>query len=756
MKAKRRDGLAILVLLLLWTLFCWRFLTPNEADRLAFPEGDFSHHYYVYRAFAYRELVAGRFPLWMDCVFAGYPFQADPQSALFYPPVAINLALHRLMGWGHLPLTALQLEALLHLLLASLLTYAFLRGKVRHRLAALLGAVTFAYGGYLTGYPPLQIAILEGAVWLPLALWGARGLVGRPARRHYLALVAALTLSVLAGNPQTYVHAGYATLAYYTYRAWQARAPWRPALGRLALVGALVLGLCAVQLLPTFEYTRLSTRADIPFDESATGFPLRDVVQLVLPGIVSLWQPLYVGLWSLIAALWAALASRRRDGIFWIGLAVVALLFSFGKHLFGFDLAYLLAPGYALFRSQERHAFLFSFALSVLAAYGSDVLLAPLAHTARRSLHRLVRLLGWGVAVAFLSLLLVVLLSEAGLGDWSRRPFAERLSSLFLFSAAATVLFYARWRFPRQRLAIGGLALALVVVDLFSVNRPLNSAPPRDPFPYQPALAPALADETPFFRLQDDWRLPGHTACMNGLQETYGIASIKPYKIETFTQRSPEEVRWALLGVRYLITWRGALARPDGTAMAAESLYAQTEPAVYTYHLAGEPRLAWIVHQVWTARDDDELFALLAAPDFDPYRVAVVQDDAPPVSSATEAAEPVAVVERTPTRLRLRASLDSPGLLVVSQAHYPGWQANVNGRPAPLVEVDGLLPAVSLPAGPSEVVLHYRSATFRLGLIVSTGTAAAGVCLLFWGRRFFQVAGTRNKKVGTQENQPLK
>ncbi|MDY7040236.1 MAG: YfhO family protein [Chloroflexota bacterium] len=740
LKWNKRDALALAVLITLWALFSWRFLTPNEADRVAFPEGDFSHHYYVYRAFAYRELAAGRFPLWMDCVFAGYPFQADPQSALFYPPVMANFGFHRLMGWGHFPLAALQMEALLHLLLASLLTYAFLRDEVRHRLAALTGAITFAYGGYLTSYPPLQIAILEGVVWLPLALWGARGLAHGSERRHYLAMVAALALSVLAGNPQTYVHVGYATLAYYAYRVWRARTPWRSALGRLALVGALVVGLCAVQLLPTLQYTRHSTRADIPFDESATGFPLRDVVQLILPGVVSLWQPLYVGIWSLILALWATLAGRRSERAFWIGLGVVALILSFGKHAFGFDLAYLLVPGYALFRSQERHAFLVSFALSVLAAYGSDLLLAPLSRPERRSLRVVVRLVARSLPVIFVLLLLVVILSAAGLGDFTRHSIANRLSGLFLFLAATAILLYGRWRRPRRRLVVGGLALALVVVDLFTINRPVNFAMPREPFPYQPALAAAVADETPFFRIQDDWRLPGHTACMNGLEEIYGIASIKPQKIETFIKRAPEEVRWSLLGVRYLITWRGGLERPDGTPIPAEQLYHQDEPpdVVYTYRLAGEPRFAWIIHEVWAARDGDEVFVLLNDPNFESHRVAVLQGHLPPVSPATDEAEPVTVVERTPMRIRLQTSLSSPGLLVLSQAIYPGWEVIVNGDLASLVEVNGLMPAVALPAGDADVTFRYRPTSFYLGLAVSVITlfvCCAGV-VIAWLREW--------------------
>jgi hypothetical protein len=739
-QAKWRDPLAVLLLILLWGLFCWRFLTPAEADRVAFPQGDFSHHYYVYRAYAYGELAEGRFPLWMDCVFAGYPFQADPQSALFYPPVMLNFGFHRLTGWGHFPLAALQTEALLHLLLASLLTYLFVRGEVKSRLAALTGAATFAYGGYLTGYPPLQVAILEGAVWLPLALWGARGLAQSPAKhRHYAGLVAALALSVLAGNPQTYVHVGYAALAYYAYRAWRGRTPWRPALARLLLVGALAAGLCAVQLLPSFEYTRHSTRADIPFDESATGFPLQDIVQLALPGVVSLWQPLYVGLLPLILALWAALAGRHRDRLFWAGLGVAALILSFGQNLFGFDLAYLAAPGYGLFRSQERHAFLVSFALSVLAAHGADRLLAPLSRAGRRSLRAAIRVAAGALPVVFVLLLLVVILSRARVGDFSGHAYAERLAGLFLFAAGAAALLHVRWRVPRRRLLVGGLALALAVIDLFTVNRPVNWAAPQEPFPYQPALAPALSDDTLFFRIQDDWRLPGHTACMNGLGEVYGIASIKPQKIETFIERAPEPVRWSMLGVRYLITWRGGLQRADGTPIPAERVYAQGEPpdAVYTYRLDNVPQFAWIVHQAQAVPDDDALFAALSGPDFDPRRVALLQGPIPTLATATGNPEPVTVVERLPGRVRLQVELSSRGLLLLSQALYPGWQAAVNGEPAPLLEANGLLPAVLLPAGAAEVTLRYRPASFfaGLGLSILTLLACAVLIAISGGRR---------------------
>ena len=224
---------------------------------------------------------------------------------------------------------------------------------------------------------------------------------------------------------------------------------------------------------------------------------------------------------------------------------------------------------------------------------------------------------------------------------------------------------------------------------------------------------------------------------MNDLDEVYGIAPIKTANIEAFTERAPEELRWSLLGVRYLVTWRGGLERPDGTPIPAEQLYHEgaAPDVTYTYRLAGEPRLAWIVHQVWQAEEDDQLFALLADPSFDFDQIAVVQGPAPSVSPASGDDERVTVVEKTPTRIRLDTEVNSPGLLLLSQTYYPGWKVRVNGELTEVIEANGLLPAVALGAGRSEVVFQYDPDIFYVGLVISGLTTAIGLVLLVRRRR---------------------
>lgn len=739
-----RDIGAVVLLIALTGLFYWRYLTPNELDRVYFPQGDFTDHYYVYRAFAFDELRAGRFPRWIPCVFSGYPFQADPQSSLFYLPSLLNLAAFLAMGWGHFPLRALELEAIAHVLLAGLFTYAFLRLGIKRRPAALLGAIVFAFGGYLTSYPPLQIAILESAVWLPLALLGV--LQWHRTGRWLYGLVTALAFatSILAGNPQTYTQVIYTSLAFGVYLAWRDRVPWRTALVRLAGPMVLAVGLSAVQFIPSSEFARLSTRARIPFAESGTGFPLEDIVQFVLTGLVSHWQPLYVGILPLGLAVLAVLAGRHRDRWFWAGLAVVTLALSFGAHLAAFDLAYLGLPGYALFRSQERHAFLVSFALSVLAAYGADVLLSPLPARSRHWVAGWRRLLVWSWPVIGALLMAVVFLARHGIDPSDSQALPHHVAALLMWVAGSAVILQLRLARPRRRLLTAGAALTLVVLDLFTLDRPINYTERYDLYPVTPVLEPILADSGRF-RIQDDYRLRGHTACMHGLEEVWGIASIRLAHYDTFWKRVPEDVRWQLLGVRYVVSWHRELhPRPGGPAMPTEIVSQQGEgqDTDYVHRLPGEQPWVWVVRDVQVAQNVDDLYRRLGDPSFDPHRTAVIGE--PVEVSPADAQDSVQIPYRRPGSIVINAELGAPGLVVISEITYPGWRAFIDGAPARIYEADGVLRAVQVPAGFHRIDMRFDPPSFKPGAAISA-LSLAGLLMLVIVRR--SLAGVRAGQV---------
>jgi uncharacterized membrane protein YfhO len=58
-------------------------------------------------------------------------------------------------------------------------------------------------------------------------------------------------------------------------------------------------------------------------------------------------------------------------------------------------------------------------------------------------------------------------------------------------------------------------------------------------------------------------------------------------------------------------------------------------------------------------------------------------------------------------------------LLVLSDVHYPGWKARVDGRDVPMERVNYLLRGVMVPAGTHRVEFVYEPASWRAGWIIS-------------------------------------
>ena len=67
-------------------------------------------------------------------------------------------------------------------------------------------------------------------------------------------------------------------------------------LGMMVAYAAILICLTVGQLWPALEFTALSVRSARPFHELSSGFPPQDIWQLVVPGVLSLYSPLYVGI----------------------------------------------------------------------------------------------------------------------------------------------------------------------------------------------------------------------------------------------------------------------------------------------------------------------------------------------------------------------------------------------------------------------------------------------------------------------------
>jgi hypothetical protein len=137
---------------------------------------------------------------------------------------------------------------------------------------------------------------------------------------------------------------------------------------------------------------------------------------------------------------------------------------------------------------------------------------------------------------------------------------------------------------------------------------------------------------------------------------------------------------------------------------------------------------AYIVHETRVALDDSAAVAAMADPSFDPSQTALLSSGqalrAP--SLATSRAE---ITAYEPERVAILASTDSPGYLILSDAWYPGWEATVDGQPAPIERADVHFRGVYLDPGTHTVHLAYRPKSYLFGLGVSTATLLGIVIL---------------------------
>jgi uncharacterized membrane protein YfhO len=89
----------------------------------------------------------------------------------------------------------------------------------------------------------------------------------------------------------------------------------------------------------------------------------------------------------------------------------------------------------------------------------------------------------------------------------------------------------------------------------------------------------------------------------------------------------------------------------------------------------------------------------------------------------------------SPRSVRVDAELEHAGFLVVSDAFYPGWEAEVDGKPAPLLRANHAFRAVWLERGAHRVRFRYRPGPWRVGLALAAVAALALAVVAAAGRR---------------------
>ena len=719
---RSKDVLAVIALLVLWMLFFWRLFTPIPEDQASLKQGDFSGQFVAFAAYQYERMSQGEIPLWNPYSNSGLPFIADTQAAVYYPPRWLAMGLGWLAGeWNY---NALQLEMTFHVLLYTLLMYGFMRrltlAHEQTHLASLTAALMIGYGGYATGYPPLQLAVLEAAAWFPL---GAVGILEATRSRKIewrgIALAGfGLGLSWLAGHPQTSWFMTYILVAYLAYRSYAQKIAWQAFAAGLGGFALIALGVTAVTFLPGIEYLLQTSRGSLGFAAKGNGFPFKDVAQFVFPGSVSLWSPLYVGIPALFF-IGVAIGRNAAESRFWLGVALVGLLHSLGANSSFYYLTYNLIPGLRFFRGQERAAFVVANSAAILAGLG---LIAVSTWSNQVHRQRALRWWRWLTILMVLVALGTYLGWMGAVGHWGQFLDIAARSAMV---AVASCFVLARHIQHPKRVTIQALLVMLIVFELFSVTMDHPGTYESRPHSEQLSMRPPpLIDVV----LQDDnegqpFRVDGFRGLQDNFGSLYGLMDMRG--ISPLFLAGPQRVidrnyvsnplAWELYAVKYVYSGSESLSVPSRVIAAGND----RDGAVHLHKLDDPRPFAHLVYQAAVVDSDEFALALMDDPNFD-ERTNIVLHQAPKLELPNRpAAGKVRVASFEPERILIEIDAPDKAILSLSQPHYPGWQASLNGQVADIIRAYGGLSAIEIPAGQHILALQFAPASYTIGALWS-------------------------------------
>lgn len=706
LRAALPDVVCVAVLVVVWAAFFWRLLTPLAGQQVSLARGDFSAQFVAFGAYQHARLSAGQIPLWNPYNNGGLPFIADTQAAVFYPPRLLTIALTNVAGTGW-TYHALELEMVAHVLLYLLLFYALMRrvtvGSAWSPAAALASALVAGFGGFMSGYPPLQLALLEAAVWFPAVMLGLHEATRQVLDWRWMAAAGwFLGMSWMAGHPQTSFFLTYAAVGYGLFRLWTLRVKVVHVVAAIALFGVVSAGVVAVTLLPGLEYLTRTSRAGFDYAAKSSGFPISHLLQIGVPQVVSQWSPLWIGVVGLTLVVVAAVRAGRCVW-FWTGVLVVSALFSLGANGPLYPLLYSVVPGLSFFRGQERAAFIVANAAAILVGYGATQVGSGM------SLRR--RAIAGAGAVAMVIVCAVAIEPKA---SPQYGLFAPLSIGLAVTSAGLLIVL-------RQRalvVLIGLVVFELLIVNYSSTN--YESRPPERQVNAHPLIAEVQQRIRPEERVDGRRVLGGNWGSYYRIADIHGISPLFLAGPQAIIEEGlPDERAWELFAVRYVYSDWAALPVPSEVIATGEDEFGP----VNLHRLTAPRPFAHFVYDVVVVDTDEDARAVLADPAFNPRTTAILHRQ-PTLSLAMEPREHYAttVTQFEPEHMVIDAETPDNAVLTLAMVDYPGWRATVNGQDAVLTRAYGGLSALELPAGHHTVELRYEPLTYRVGATVSAAT----------------------------------
>jgi uncharacterized membrane protein YfhO len=113
-----------------------------------------------------------------------------------------------------------------------------------------------------------------------------------------------------------------------------------------------------------------------------------------------------------------------------------------------------------------------------------------------------------------------------------------------------------------------------------------------------------------------------------------------------------------------------------------------------------------------------EILTAISRQDFDPASMTLLEK-APAVFPESNEGSTAEIVSYGLNAIKIKAHVEKPCIMVLSEIDYPDWIATVGGEEREILTANYCLRALPLEAGDHDIVFEYRSSVIRKSLVLS-------------------------------------
>lgn len=709
------------------------------------------------RYFAYsvqEALSQGVMPYWLPYFNGGLPNIFSMNTTFFYPTFLLaNLV-------RMTPDFIFQYDFILHIFLSGCFSYMWLRRLGLSVPAAGAGGAVYMLSGNMVTLARNGNHIYDSMALIPLVFFFIEaGWIKSDWRRFALAGAVVALMSYANGWQFSVYTLIIATIylglkvIFETQKLDRRRALVFTAYSLLTTALSSLL-LSAVVLLPSWQYSGQSVRsvADFDFFTSWSVHPV-ELLTYILPSLFGSASPtywghspfiqtsFYIGILPIVLSVVAITIYKRDKRI--LGLAVIALLalfLSLGRYNLVYRILYYV-PVLSGFRDPGRWLIFFTWASCGLSALAIEELIAK---QPGRQLSRTAAVASGVVALVAGIAAVGVYLSKQAIAQWlSLNPLvttrfagpdlqkvtsflADKLLAgsvqLCLALVGACLFLAAIGRLEgRRHKSVPLLALLMFLLvfvpDVWLNERGfISTIDPHVNDKVFDEIEEYLGERIGGARLitapdleelsRENRFVKARISTVNGY---HGLPLLRFNQAYNYFASGPELLQ--VFNVKYILS-KEKLDGIEGLKYSATKGPANIK--IYEYDQA--PGEAFLVRLVEPMGSYEKL-----AKGIDLKQTALIEGRLPgTIGSAPLTARDFArVTKRKLNELEITVDAAQPSVLVVSDAYYPSWKANVNKIDTRIFPVNILFRGVIVPAGKSTVIMRYDASLYKIGVVVS-------------------------------------